>query len=354
MPRLPFHRLRPLVATGPRAVLTGLVAVGAVVAGRRATTPRTALPELDGGEAGTMLLGRHTVATRVRPGEGTPIVLLPGLSPVASTHELAPTWAHLLATTTRPVVTFDWLGFGHSERPALRYVAGLYQRQLRHVLTRVAGGQADVVAWGLAGEVAAAVAVAAPERVRRLVLVAPSGMERRAEGSIVERLLVGAVGGFGTYDLWHARRARPDAVRRYYAEEVFTTDVPVPSRLIEDGTAMARADGAAHAPRRLAEGLLFMDEFALRSYAAVPCPTLVVLPALTDAVAPHYDALADLVHATDRIVVTRLDTGLLPQWEAPDAFHARVDAFLGDGEVPREAVPARVPRASRRKRTPTS
>lgn len=350
MPRLPLDRLRPLVATGPRALLTGIVAVGAVVAGRRARSGRPELPTLEGGEASTMALGRHTVATRVRSGVGTPIVLLPPLSPVSSTHEIAPTWAHLLATTTRPVVTFDWLGFGHSDRPAIRYVAGLYQRQLRHVLTRVAGGASDVVAWGLAGEVAAAVAVAAPERVRRLVLVAPSGMERRAEGSVVERMLVGAVGGFGTYDLWHARRTRPEAVRRYYAGEVFTTGAAVPQRLVEEGTSMARAPGAANAARRLAEGLLFMDEFALRSYAALAAPTLVVLPALTDAVAPNYDALPDLVSENDRLVVTRLDTGFLPQWETPEAFHARLDAFLGDGEVPREVVSPRPIRRSRPRR----
>ena len=97
-----------------------------------------------------------------------------------------------------------------------------------------------------------------------------------------------------------------------------------------------------------------MDEFAMRSYAALPCPTLVVLPALTDALAPHYDALSDLVTANDRIVVTQVEAGLLPQWEAADAFHARLDAFLGGGDVPRIAVLPRPARRSRLRRTPTS
>ncbi len=351
MLRIPLDRLRPLVATGPRALLAGVLAVGAVVAGRAARRPRAVtLPTLPGGTAGTMPLGRHTVAYVRREGAGTPVVLLPGLSPVASTHELAPTWAHLLAHTDRPVVAVDWLGFGHSDRPAVRYQAGLYQRQLRHLLTHIGSEPADVVAWGLAAEVAAAVAVAAPGKVRRLALVAPGGMERGAEGSVVERLLVGVAGGFGAFDLVHARRTRHDAVRRYYAGEVFTTGAPVPEALVEGAYAMAQAEGAAHAPRRLSEGLLFMDEYALRSYAALPCPTLVVLPALTDAVAPHYDALPDLVaHTGERLLVTRLETGLLPQWEAPDALHARLDAFLGGGDVPRDPVPP--PRRASRRRS---
>ncbi len=362
--RLPLDRLRPLVSTGPRALLTGALALGAVVAGRvagraagSARAARRPLPTLAGGVAGTMPLGRHRVAYTMRAGQGTPIVLLPGLSPVASTHELAPTWAHVVATTTRPVIAADWLGFGHSERPSIRYHAGLYQRQLRHLLTTVAREPADIVAWGLAAEVAAAVAVAAPSKVRRLALVAPSGMERGSEGSVVERLVMGLTGGFGAFSLLHARRTRRDAVRDYYTDEVFTTGADVPDDLVDDAHAMSKADGAAHAPRRLAEGLLFMDEYALRSYAAVSCPMLVVVPALTDAVAPHYDALPDLVaHTDDDLLVTRLDTGLLPQWEAPAALHTRLDAFLGGGDLPPDPVPppASATRRAARKRAKVS
>ena len=360
VPRLSLDRLRPLVSTGPRALLTGVLALGAVVAGRvagraagSARAARRPLPALAGGVAGTMPLGRHRIAYTMRAGQGTPVVLLPGLSPVASTHELAPTWAHMVATTTRPVIAADWLGFGHSERPSIRYHAGLYQRQLRHLLTNVAREPADIVAWGLAAEVAAAVAVAAPSKVRRLALVAPSGMERGSEGSVVERLVMGVTGGFGAFSLLHARRTRREAVRHYYADEVFTTGAPVPDDLVADAYAMSNADGAAHAPRRLAEGLLFMDEYALRSYAAVSCPMLVVVPALTGAVAPHYDALSDLVaHADGGLLVTRLDTGLLPQWEEPAALHARLDAFLSGGNLPPDAVSAPAPpkrRASRKR-----
>jgi pimeloyl-ACP methyl ester carboxylesterase len=346
--------LRTLVpATVPgRALLTGTLAVGAVAAGRIASQARRArhgdgpapadLPPALPAETDSFPLGRWHARTYERTGTGTPIVLLPGVSPVASCHELAPLFEALAEATRRPLGAMDWLGFGRSDRPSIRYHAGLYQRQLLRFLSGI-GEPSDVVAWGLGAEYAAAVAVAAPHLVRRLVLVAPSGLERGAEGSLVERVVVGLAGGTGAYRLAFELRARAVGLHRYYAQDVFTTGTPVPEALVEGALLTTGAAGAFHAPRRLAEGLLFMDEYAQRSYAALTRPTLVVLPALTDAVAPHFDALPDIARANEaHLIVTQMETGLLPQWEQPEAFARLVEAFLTTGDVPRHALPPRM------------
>ncbi len=356
-----LRSLVPATARG-QALLTGTLALGAVVAGRVANQARRArdlaldgdgpapadLPPALPAPTDSFAIGRWHARTYERPGTGTPIVLLPGVSPVASCHEVAPLFEALAALTQRPLKAMDWLGFGRSDRPAIRYHAGLYQRQLLRYLSQ-AGEPCDVVAWGLGAEYAAAVAVAAPHLVRRLVLVAPSGLDRGSEGSLMERFVVGLTGGTGAYRLAFELRSRAVGIHRYYAEEVFTTDAPVPEPLVDAALVATSAAGASHAPRRLSEGLLFMDEYAHRSYATLHCPTLVVLPALTDAVAPHFDALPDLVAANNQhLIVTLLETGLLPQWEQPEAFARRVEAFLTTGDVPRHTPVPR--RSARRKR----
>jgi hypothetical protein len=42
------------------------------------------------------------------------------------------------------------------------------------------------------------------------------------------------------------------------------------------------------------------------------------------------------------LIVTQMETGLLPQWEQPEAFARLVEAFLTTGDVPRHALPPRM------------
>ncbi|MBE2185921.1 MAG: alpha/beta hydrolase [Rhodothermales bacterium] len=323
-----------------RALARSAVAVGAVAAGRvaqrRAVPAPETLPLPLAGEEQSLVLHEGTMRLVVRPGTDVsrpPVVLLPPLTPVSSAAELAPLFDALARDTGRTLVAADWLGFGRSDRPNVRYQSGLYQRHLRRLLTAHVSRAADLVAVGHAAEIAAAVAFAAPGSVRRLVLVAPSGMERGGlTAATFGRMLLGLVGGTGAFDLaFRARLATREAIRRYYADGVFLPGTAVPDALVDYAARSVRARGAAFAPRRLAEGLLSMDEHALGAYLNVRVPTLIVLPTLTDAVAPHYDALADLARANDALRVARAAGGWLPHADDPDAVAALVAAFL-DGD----------------------
>lgn len=326
---------RPLRALVRSALAVGAVAAGRVAQQRALPAPESlplalgALPGLDE-QALVLHEGTMRLVQRTGSGEAPPLLLLPPLTPVSSMAELAPLFGALGEDGTRSLVAADWLGFGRSDRPNVRYHSGLYQRHLRRLLTHHIARPVDVVAVGHAAEIAAAVAFAVPGAVRRLVLVAPLGMARgELNAATVGRMLLGLVSGTRAFDLaFRARLATREAVRRYYAEHVFLPGWPVPDALVDAAARSVRARGASFAPRRIAEGLLSMDEHALGAYLNVRVPTLVVLPTLTDTVAPHYDALADLVHANDALTVAQAEGGWLPHADAPAAMARRIAAFL--------------------------
>lgn len=123
------------------------------------------------------LAGRRlrVVIERRGPADAPAWLLLPALSTVSSRSE----WQPLAEAVQdqRQLVSFDWPGFGDSERQALTYDAELLRSCLRAILsylscrnharlTLVAAGHSASIALGLASEWS--------DRWRRLVLVAPT------------------------------------------------------------------------------------------------------------------------------------------------------------------------------------
>ncbi|MFN8556545.1 MAG: alpha/beta fold hydrolase [Dehalococcoidia bacterium] len=125
-------------------------------------------------------------------GSGAPLVLLHSFNAAASTYEMRPLFEAF--APERRVIAFDWLGFGLSERPALRYSAETYQRLLERVLDRVLSGPADVIALSLPSQYVAIAAGRRPERFRRIICLSPTGFGRftargRPSGVIATALL---------------------------------------------------------------------------------------------------------------------------------------------------------------------
>ncbi|MCW5851526.1 MAG: alpha/beta fold hydrolase [Anaerolineae bacterium] len=111
-------------------------------------------------------------------GTGEPLVLLHGFNAGASSYEMrrivAPLAEHF------QVYALDWLGFGLSDRPKLRYTADLYVSLLDGFLRDVVKTPTHVVVSSLASAYVIQHAAAQPDRYRRLVLVAPTGIETLA------------------------------------------------------------------------------------------------------------------------------------------------------------------------------
>lgn len=101
-------------------------------------------------------------------GDGPPLLLLNGLTrPLES-------WDPLTQALSRTVVSFDAPGIGASPTPVLPLTITMLAGLAASVLDEVGLGTADVLGFSHGGAVAQQLAVGAPDRVRRLVLVSTS------------------------------------------------------------------------------------------------------------------------------------------------------------------------------------
>ena len=75
------------------------------------------------------------------------------------------------------VLTYDLFGRGYSDRPTGKQDRAFFLNQLRELLAREeVEGQLTLIGYSMGGAISTAFAAAYPERVRRLVLLAPAGM----------------------------------------------------------------------------------------------------------------------------------------------------------------------------------
>lgn len=106
-------------------------------------------------------------------GQGPPLVFLHGLAGNV-TH-----WVHLAPrfAERRRVIAADLPGCGESSFPPGRLSVAAYADHVATLLERIGVGRASFVGHSLGGMVAAEIGLRHPERVDRLVLVNPAGMQ---------------------------------------------------------------------------------------------------------------------------------------------------------------------------------
>ncbi len=76
----------------------------------------------------------------------------------------------------RPVLAFDWPGYGGSDKPDLRYDLAYYARFLERLMNSLGIERATLVGISMGGGAALSFALYSPERVEKLVLVASYGL----------------------------------------------------------------------------------------------------------------------------------------------------------------------------------
>jgi pimeloyl-ACP methyl ester carboxylesterase len=108
------------------------------------------------------------------PSNGRTVVLIHGFSVPSFIWD--PTFEHLAAAGF-DVVRYDLFGRGYSDRPYVEYGMPLYLEQLQQLLDALRVSNVDLIGLSMGGPIAAAFAVDFPERVRRLVLIAPIAAE---------------------------------------------------------------------------------------------------------------------------------------------------------------------------------
>ncbi len=296
---------------------------------RRTLPPSTSLSPALEWEARTLETRYGRSYSYVRPGTGTPIVLLHSFNAAASSYEMKPIAEHLAATTERPLYALDWLGFGRSDRLALDYKPQVYAHQLYQMLAEGVDGPADLVGLSLGSEYAAWVALQAAPQVKRLVLVSPTGLTTSRGPSKLGGIGLSIAAGTGLFELLFYRLTRRASLREYYERQVFADPDAVPEDLVAYAGRTTHVKGAHHAPRRFVEGTLFLDDVAEEIYNRLYRPTLLLTPSSPGPTVQSFDLLPLVLDRNPRDLTHRtLPGGLMPHWEAPDPFFDTLTSFL--------------------------
>lgn len=252
----------------------------------------------------------------VRAGAGdTTLVLLHGYG------ESLTTWRAVFDPLSRnaKVVALDLPGFGGSAKPDVPYSLPAQTERLSRFLDAWTAGPIVLVGHSMGGELAAALALARPDRVKLLVLIAPAGYR------------IGLGGIAGTMTPGKAR-----TIGRYLALRSFVTPIHDPAWLAEpDSSAGYDQTGDSSYSRAAARVLEEFDFVALRHrFAELTQPTLLIWGGL-DPVVPF--SVGDTLSRTIPCVRYQPLTNAFhrPHAEIPDTVIATIRDFLRDPECRR-------------------
>ena len=290
---------RSLIVLRRAALLALLLGMPALLDRPRAARPRHRAEWLDAGG----------IALRtVRAGRGdTTLVLLHGFG------ESLFTWRAVvdpLALRFR-VVAPDLPGFGGSAKPDTTYSLAAMTDRMAAFLDRWTRGPVVLVGHSLGGEVAASLALARPDRVARLVLIAPAGW---------------GVGLGGIADTMYPSKAR--AIGWYLSSRAFVLPEHDPEWLWEPDSAASytmMGDGAYQ--RATARILEEFDFRALRDrFHSITESTLLIWGTL-DPVIPYpvADSIAARLPCSQLVSLEALHR---PQVEVPDTVVSLIEGFL--------------------------
>jgi len=214
------------------------------------------LTNLIGGEEGGFDWRGRRIAFTKR-GNGPPILLIHGIHAAAWSYEWHDNVDYLARGNT--VYTIDLLGFGRSDRPAMRYSARLYISLISDFVHQVIGDPCVLVATSLSGAYAIVLGARDPERFPAIALIAPTGLTRLNKpagvGGEAERLAVEApVVGTAMFNALVSRRSL-----RYFLEKTYADDTIVTKDLVDIYYWTSHQRGARHAPAAFISGNLNID-----------------------------------------------------------------------------------------------
>jgi pimeloyl-ACP methyl ester carboxylesterase len=280
------------------------------------------LTNLIGGEEGGFDWRRHRIAFTKR-GSGPPMLLIHGIHAAAWSYE----WHDNVDALARhnTVYTIDLLGFGRSDRPAIRYSARLYISLISDFVHQVIGSPCVLVATSLSGAYATVLAARDPERFPAIVLIAPTGIARLNKpagvGGEAGRLAVEApIVGTAMFNGLVSRRSL-----RYYLEKTYADDTIVTDDLVDIYYWTSHQRGARHAPAAFISGHLNIDvRQALRRLTQ---PTLLVWGE-EGAAAPVEEFRGFRSIKPDLELAVLTPAGDLPHDERPDDFNVILSTWL--------------------------
>jgi pyruvate dehydrogenase E2 component (dihydrolipoamide acetyltransferase) len=177
--------------------------------------------------------GRTIRHLRLGPDEGTPIVLIHGFGADLSTWM----FNHGALAADRPVYAIDLPGHGGSSKEVGDASAAGLARTVRAYMDAAGIARAHLVGHSLGGAIAVEIALAEPERVTALTLVAPAGFGAEIAGDFIAGFIAET----------RSRKLRP------VLEMLVANPDMVSADMVEDVLKFKRLDGATAALNAVAE-----------------------------------------------------------------------------------------------------
>ncbi|WP_395172720.1 alpha/beta fold hydrolase [Roseibium alexandrii] len=249
----------------------------------------------------TRTIGGYEVAYTDQ-GTGPVLLLIHGLGADLSR------WREIVGTLSKShrVIAFDLLGFGRSAKPDISYRGQTYVDQVFALLDALEIEAVTLIGNSMGGWIALLAAEQKPDRIERLVLVAPAFVLGLPDSMSAETLATSAA-------------PQSESAMRAYLGRVYAsppTDSATVRQYLHEHR-MANANGAIEAiSRSLAAG---EDAFTPERLAQLRQPMLII-HGDTDGIVPIV-ASEDLVNLLPNAQLSQvLDAGHWPQVETPEAF----------------------------------
>ncbi len=255
----------------------------------------------------------------------------PGDPAVILIHGLDGCWQNWLETIphlarTRRVLALDLPGFGHSPLPSWKISVPAYRDLIAGFMVAVGIERAEVVGNSLGGLVAVEHAIARPDDVAKLVLVAPAGISTarvRTEPALVAARMMA-----GLAPLW--MRFQGQAVRRpRLLDLAFRTIFHQPTGLRRELLYEHYRNGSGR-PGFLPAVEAVTGHRPNPSLDDLTAPTLIVW-GRDDMILPVSDATGYGSLLPNSQTVIFAGAGHLPQLERPVRFNRVLDSFLETG-----------------------
>jgi pimeloyl-ACP methyl ester carboxylesterase len=295
----------------------------AIAARRRPLEP--ALP----GDSGEYAWPLGAIAYQVR-GEGPPLVLIHGVGAGESSYE----WRHNFDALSEHfrVYALDLPGFGRSARRDIPYSADIYITALVDFLRDIVQEPAHVLASSLSGAYAVKLAAMRPELVERLVLVAPTGLERLLRPlPVLSPLAFGAFNIPAYGEAFYNGIASRSYIESYLRQNLYVDPARVTPTLVDHYYRSAHQSGGQYALRSFLSGLLTCDINQI--YPEIQQPALIVWGRQAK-VTPVEDARAFYEKNPNARLRIFEESGMLPHDEEASAFNAAVTEFLSAPTLP--------------------
>lgn len=272
-----------------------------------------------------------------------PLLLIHSINAAASAYEILPIYER--SNGARTVYAFDLPGYGLSDRPQLLYtprpMTDAILAMVDVIRSRHGDGPIDALALSLSSEFLARAATERPDAFRSVALISPTGFDRRGPRNGPSGSNRGMPKLYKTFTFRTWRRPFFDLLTsrvsiRYFLEKTFGSKT-VDQGLIDYDYATTHQPGAEHAPFSFISGFLFSGDIT-RVYEQLEMPVWMVHGVRGDF--QDYSGKRT-VEGRANWTIEVMQTGALPQFEIPDMFQARYEAFLNTVPEVHEAVSRR-------------